>query len=269
MPLKSNAVSIEWPDSWYITPNGYLYNTGFGHKKGNLVYSLYYTIYELLEENKLIPSINHVNHIHRIIERGYITDKEFRNYCNLIYQLPTVLTPEVEIDRMRHKNLLRLNETEYKKITSAPDFEYPNPERSYQKNLITLITGFLSAETALYSSFNRVNNSLSKRELLTQLRELSRNDIRDVLVRFSGFHKIESIVDKTITTSSLYAIRDFSNYLNAGWNLHIIPGIVYDETEDKLSVVDFNSYFIRKYLDQELANFEGTGKILIKDNWVK
>ena len=135
--------------------------------------------------------------------------------------------------------------------------------------MITLITGFLSAETALYSSFNRVNNSLSKRELLTQLRELSRNDIRDVLVRFSGFHKIESIVDKTITTSSLYAIRDFSNYLNAGWNLHIIPGIVYDETEDKLSVVDFNSYFIRKYLDQELANFEGTGKILIKDNWVK
>ena len=135
--------------------------------------------------------------------------------------------------------------------------------------MITLIAGFLSAETALYSSFNRVNNSLSKRELLTQLRELSRNDIRDVLVRFSGFHKIESIVDKTITTSSLYAIRDFSNYLNAGWNLHIIPGIVYDETEDKLSVVDFNSYFIRKYLDQELANFEGTGKILIKDNWVK
>lgn len=269
MPLKSNGVSMKWPDSWYITPNGYLYNTGFGHKKGNLVYSLYYTIYELLEENKSIPSINHVNHIHRIIERGYITDKEFRNYCNLIYQLPTVLTPEVEIDRMRHKNLLRLNETEYKKITSAPDFEYPNPERSYQKNLITLITGFLSAETALYSSFNRVNNSLSKRELLTQLRELSRNDIRDVLVRFSGFYKIESIVDKTITTSSLYAIRDFSNYLNAGWNLHIIPGIVYDETEDKLSVVDFNSYFIRKYLDQELANFEGTGKILIKDNWVK
>ena len=100
MPLKSNAVSIEWPDSWYITPNGYLYNTGFGHKKGNLVYSLYYTIYELLEENKPIPSINHVNHIHHIIERGYITDKEFRNYCNLIYQLPTVLTPEVEIDRM-------------------------------------------------------------------------------------------------------------------------------------------------------------------------
>ena len=269
MPLKSNGVSIEWPASWYITPNGYLYNTGFGHKKGNLVYTLYYTIYKLLEENKPIPNINHVNHIHCIIERGYITDKEFRDYYNLIYSLPTIITPEVEIDRMRYKNLLRLNETEYKKITSTPDFEYPHPERSYQKNLITLITGYLAAENALYLSFNKVNNSLSKGELLTQLRELTNNDIRDVLVRFSGFHKIESIVDKTITTSSLYAITEFSNYLKAGWNLHIIPGIVYDEMEDKLSVVDFNSYFIRRHLDQELANFEGTGKILIKNDWAK
>lgn len=266
MPPKRSGIAIEWPAAWYITPNGYLYNTGFGHKKGNLVNSLYYTIYELLKENKSIPSIHHADHIHHIIERGYITDKELRDYYHLIYRLPTIVTPEVEIDRMRYKNLLRLSKTEYKRITSTPDFEYPNPERSYQKNLITLITGYLSAETALYSSFNRVNNSLSKRELLTQLKELTRNDIRDVLVRFSGFHKIESIVDKTITTSSLYAIKEFSNYLNAGWSLHIIPGIVYDEMEDKLFVIDFNSYFIKKHLEQELANFEGTGKILIKDS---
>ena len=30
-----------WPDSWFITPNGYLYNTGSGHKQGNLLYPYY------------------------------------------------------------------------------------------------------------------------------------------------------------------------------------------------------------------------------------
>ena len=40
----------------------------------------------------------------------------------------------------------------------------------------------------------------------------------------------------------------------------------YAEVLAKLFVIDFNSYFIKKHLEQELANFEGTGKILIKDS---
>ena len=94
------------------------------------------------------------------------------------------------------------------------------------------------------------------------------NDIRDVLVRFSGFHKIESTVDNTITTSSLNGITEFSEYLKKGWNLHIIPRIIYDKNKDKLSEINFNSYFVSKHLDNELAKYEGKGKILIKDNWI-
>ena len=141
----------------------------------------------------------------------------------------------------------------------------PHPERSYQKNLITLIIGHLAAETSLYASFARMNESRSKKALLEQLKYLTLNDIRDVLVRFSGFHKIESIVDNTITTSSLNGITEFHEYLEKGWNLHIIPGIVYDKSEDKLSKQNMNSYFVRKHLDKQLAQYEGKGRILIKD----
>ena len=94
------------------------------------------------------------------------------------------------------------------------------------------------------------------------------NDLKDILIRFSGFHKIESTVDNTITTCSLNGITEFSEYLEKGWNLHIIPGIIYDKNLDKLVEVDFNEYFISKHLDNEIENYEGKGKILIKDKWI-
>ena len=50
--------------------------------------------------------------------------------------------------------------------------------------------------------------------------------------------------------------------------MHIIPGIIYDKNLDKLVEVDFNEYFISKHLDNEIKNYEGKGKILIKDKWI-
>ena len=264
---KSDGITVNWPNSWYITPNGYLYNTGLGHKTGNLVYS-FYKICDFLEHNKKVPNINHYKHISNILKRGYITYDEFQNYSHLIYKLPTIITPEVEYDIKRCKNILNMDEEEYKKMITSSEIEWPHPERSYQKKLITLIIGHLAAETALHSSFARVNESSHKNEIIMQLRHLTMNDIRDVLVRFSGFHKIESTVDNTITTSSLNGITEFSEYLKKGWNLHIIPRIIYDKNKDKLSEINFNSYFVSKHLDNELAKYEGKGKILIKDNWI-
>ena len=263
LPSKSDAVIVTWPNSWYITPNGYLYNSGFGHKRGNLNYS-YYNICDLLKHNKNIPSINYYQHINDILKRGYITYDEFQTYSNLMYKLPTVFTPEVEQELMRYKNILEMDKEEYKKMSTS-EIEWPQIERSYQKNLITLIIGHLAAETSLFSSFIKINESLHKNEIITQLNHLTMNDLRDVLVRFSGFHKIESSIDNTITTSSLNGITEFSEYLKRGWNLQIIPRIIYDKNEDKLFEMDFNSSFISKYLDEQLAKYKGKGKILIKD----
>ena len=264
MPPKSDGKAVVWPKAWYITPSGYLYNTGFGHKRGNLIYSLYY-IFDCLKQNKEVPNINYYKQINTILKRGNITYNEFRNYSHLMYKLPTIITPEVEHDRERYKNMLESGIEEYEKLIHSSKVEYPNPERSYQKNLITLISGYLSAESSLYSSFNRINESCHKKEIIEKLQNLTANDIRDVFVRFCGFHKIESIVDHTITTSSLNGITEFSEYLKKGWNLHIVPKIIYDKFNDELSQMDFNSYFVNKHLDNELAKYEGTGKILIKN----
>ena len=265
---KSNGDTVNWPNAWYITPNGYLYNTGLGHQTGNLIYSFCYVICDYLKHNKNIPNISYYSKINNILKRGYITYGEFQNYSHLAYNLPTIITPEVEHDIVRYKNILKMNDKEYNKAKNDPEFKWPEPERSYQKNLITLIIGHLAAETSLYSSFIKLNESLYKNKLIAQLNTLAMNDLKDILIRFSGFHKIESTVDNTITTCSLNGITEFSEYLKKGWNLHIIPGIIYDKNLAKLVEVDFNEYFISKHLDNEIENYEGKGKILIKDKWI-
>ena len=262
LPPKKDGKTVTWPNAWYITPNGYLYNTGFGHQRGNLIFSLQ-DISNCLKNNERVPNIPYHTHIQEIKTRGYITYDEFENYSHLIYKLPTILTPEVEKEQERYKAMVKRKE-EYEKFITSSRIKWPHPERSYQKNLITLITGHLAAEASLYSAFRRINESHQKKEILSELIHLTNGDIRDILVRFCGFHKIESTMDKTITTSSLNGITEFSNYLKKGWNLYIIPGIVYDQHEDSLSEADFNSYFIAKHIDQELANYEGKGKILVK-----
>lgn len=264
IPPKSDNVVVNWPNSWYITPNGYLYNTGCGHKTGNLVYSFSH-ICNFLEQNRNVPRINYYRHIRDILKRGYVSYEEFRNYSNLVYRFPTIFTPEILLDMDRHERFSKMSDEEYEKIIASSEFEWPHPKRSYQKNLITLVIGHLAAETSLYSSFARMNGSRCKDEIIKQLERLTTDDIRDVLVRFSGFHKIESIVDHTITTSSLNGITEFSEYLKRGWDLHIIPRIVYDKSKDRLSEIDFSSRFVSKHLDSELAKYEGKGKILIKE----
>lgn len=261
---KSDGKILIWPNSWFITPSGYLYNTGFGHTKGNLTYQLYNVIYDCLKQNKEVPNINHYQLIKDILKRGYITYNEFEHYSHLMYKLPTIITPEVEHDRECYKNMLKMSKEEIENLRHSSKIKWPHPERSYQKNLIILIIGHLAAESSLYLSFSRINESCHKNEIIKKLQDLTANDIRDVFVRFCGFHKIESTVDNTITTSSLNGITDFSEYLKRGWNLHIVPKIIYDKYDDELSQMDFNSYFVSKHLDNELSKYEGNGKILIK-----
>lgn len=239
-PDGTNGVIYNWPDSWFITPNGYLYNTGSGHKQGNLLYP-YHNILKTFQADKKIKTINHYKEIKNILERKYITWEQFRNFSNLPYTFPSIITSKNVNDDDTIMNLYNTT--------------------SYQENLITLIIGHLAAETALSNSFVRLNNSKYKKDLISQINKM---DISDILVRFARFNKIETSLDKTITTTSLNAIKEFSEYLKKGWDLQIIPGIVYDQVLDKLTEVDFNSPIINKYLEEELKNYCGKGKVLIR-----
>lgn len=275
VPPEKEAVLLNWPNSWYFTPHGYLYNPGCGHKQGNMVYPLYYDIFRRLKGESMVPSVNNHEHIKKILERGYITDSEFHRYANLIYTVPTIVTPEVGQDIELFKKISEMSYADKEKLIRDDSFRFPDIGRSYQRNLITLVVGYLSAETALYSAFTRMNNSKRKSELFRELLELCpvefqyEKDPRDVLVCYAGFSKIETDLKKTISTTSLNGISEFSEYLKRGWDLQIIPGVVYDQTQDKLSVVDFNSYFVSKHLEKELNKYEcskevGKGKVFIR-----
>lgn len=253
----SDKITYRFPDAWYITPNGYLYNTGTGHQQGNLIYPFLHIILKLLKENYEIPNINLINMIKDLQERGYVTSGEFKEYANLVYDIITIPTMETEHAYEQFKQMYKsLDEYDCKK-------DYPHYERTYQRNILTLQMGYYAARTALFQSFVKLNKSKNKKELANTFKEMS---LDEVLIRFCGFHKISSVLDKTITTSSINGIGSFEDYLNNGWTLDIIPGIIYDDINDELSDVDFNSYYIDKYIDKSLEKYEGKGKIFIKKN---
>lgn len=233
----NNSVMYTFPNAWYITPNGYLYNTGSGHKQGNLSYP-YEDILDRLKNSQEVPLVDNRNKIRNILKRGYVEVVEFKNYANLEYEIPTVITTD-----------------------SSPVYQL---RKSYQKNISTLVIGHLAAEESLYRSFFRMNSSNYKQQLALYF-SLNKIALDDVLVRYCGFHKISSVVDKTITTSSLNAVDDLKLYLDKGWTIDIIPGIVYDRVKDKVEDVNFNSYFVSEFLNKSLNEYNGKGKILIKD----
>lgn len=259
-PTRSAGVEMIWPNAWYITPNGMLYNTGLGHKEGNLEYS-YDEIIRRLENNQEISNVDHRNQIRSILERGYVTSEEFRNYANLIYNIPTVLTPEIDQEIERYKRIIKMSYEERKKIIDQSGL--PHIERSYQPNIIKLVTGYLDAKDTLYQSFMKLNDSKRKKDNINKIHDLANQDLRDVLVRYAGFHKIESC-ERKITTSSPYAIEQFQEYLEKGWDLYIVPKIVYDKTKDEVEEMNFEWYYLDKHFDKRLDQYHEKGKVLIR-----
>lgn len=127
-----------------------------------------------------------------------------------------------------------------------------------------LTIGFYDAKLSLYRSFEKINISKRKAEIAKKIEASTLQSKEELLIRFSGFHKIESC-EKKITTSSLYGIRNFQEYLNKGWDLYIVPCIGYDKIVDDIFEMNINEYFISNFLDKELENYKGKGKVLIRN----
>ena len=225
-----------------------------------MIYPFYYRIKPQLMEGKDVLYRRSKEIIESIRESGYVTRAQFSQYTNLMYDLPTIITPEVMLEAERYKKVLQLPEEE---MMNIPEKDYPHPERSYQRNLVNLIIGYYAAKESFYKSFARLNPSRHKKEIIE---EIALMDLDDIFVKFSGFHKISSVEDKTITTSDIKGIEIFSEYLNRGWNLDIIPGLVYDRFLDKLVEMDFKWEYVNRYLNDELNKYNGKGRVRIKYN---
>lgn len=255
---KEDLFEYIWPKSWYITPNGYLYNSGgdTGHKEGNLVYPFKRVckainnecdvIYDfagkpikntLNKEQYTIPTGPSLKDIEKILNRGYITYGELTFYTNRIGYFPNGVTND---DMME--------------------------EISNQDSLIKMVVGHMAAEASFYSAFAKLNDTQNSIEALKELERLTAGDLDDILVRFCGFHKISYQDHKTISTASFNAIDLFNLYLKNGWNVEIVPRIYYDYYNNKIEKINLDSGFITRYLDEKIEEYKGKGKIIVRSD---
>ena len=260
---KDSLIQYTVPNSWYLTPSGYLYNDfgPRGHQTARLL-SIWQYIEEKFRNGQTIHPGNYKIYADEIEKRGYVDNFEFQDYTNLIYTLPTeVLTVEKE-------KRIEFLENYRKNLKNMPVrlavHGYGN--RSYQRKIVNLYVGFLHAHEDLLKAFKKLNQSKRKEEIIKKIFDLKTYDA--ILIQFCGFSKlaseeVESKIGKTIVTSLPYGIEEFQEYLENGFNLQIVPKLVYDKYLDDVTFVE-NSYILEKYYEKVLENYHGKGRIYIK-----
>ena len=276
-------IDVYFPNAWFITPSGHLYNCGENsHKGGNLTHE-WWGLWNLAkrEDNYTFPPTNYFNkEADKVLKRGYVSKAEYYSYTNFWASLPCITTIETEFDKIREEefsNALKKREEELGYHLSYAEFidfnidyfhgDEPAPVRSYQKNLIILINGFYRAKNAWYDALSKINGSHNNKNI-DELIKRTKGLKTDFLIRFCGFSKVESTVPKTITTSRLNVYHDFYEYLDRGWNIRLIPPLIYDTENDCIIELDLHSPMIEHFLASEEEKYpelkeKGKGKVLI------
>lgn len=202
--IPDKVDNLYQPDAWYITPNGYLYNAGkYGHSGRDLTLNYNKMKYfinnneNILDNHKI--SNGYLNLSKKIKENGYISAGQFKVFLNYISQ-PAYLESIDEIPVTR------------------------------ENHIIQLILGIINAQACFYRFFEDlcIYTKDPKNEI-DKLVAWTKDDIRDILVRCCGFHKIESMREKTITTSCVNYETEFEEYIKNGWNVEFIPPIIIDK----------------------------------------
>ena len=214
---------MKLPNSWFITPYNHLYNSmgNDGHKESNLEYP-YYSVHR----DKLVYNPkSFLNEIKEIEKNRYINEIDYKHYLNLIYDFPIVYPDS-------YYNMSGENKKSYRELY----------KKSYNPKLINLIIGIISAHAGFYSFFYELKKYDTFDENLKYIENM---DFDEVLIRCCRFHKISSIANKTITTSSLNYQNDFKEYIDRGWTIDFVSPIILDENK-KLKEYDDNLVKIRQ-----------------------
>lgn len=218
--------NIYQPDAWYITPNGYLYNCGkqkdgYGHAGRDVTFN-FNRIKNLVKEGNLYEnngtSNGYLELSRQIREKGYITAGQFKRFLNYISQ-PVYL----------------------EEINGVPI--------AREKHIVDLILGIVNAQACFYRFFEDLCIFTEKpQNEIDKLVAWTKDDIRDVLVRCCGFHKIESMREKTITTSCVNYETEFEEYIKNGWNVEFIPPIILDKYNRRIMEYPNEFLSIKKVL---------------------
>mgnify|MGYP004532341771 FL=1 len=221
--IPDKVDNLYQPDAWYITPNGYLYNAGkYGHSGRDLTFNYNKMKYfinnneNILDNHKI--SNGYLNLSKKIKENGYISAGQFKVFLNYISQ-PAYLESIDEIPVTR------------------------------ENHIIQLILGIINAQACFYRFFEDlcIYTKDPKNEI-DKLVAWTKDDIRDVLVRCCGFHKIESMREKTITTSCVNYETEFEEYIKNGWNVEFIPPIILDKYNRRIMEYPKEFLVMRKVL---------------------
>lgn len=297
LPPKNRIVDYVVPNVFFITRSGFLYNPNGevgndvkGHKEGNLRYS-FDRIERNISSNKKIKipyyggNVTYKEYLKEIIKNGCVSEMDFHIYSNMTLDFNVVLTEKMLAQKKFLDFVTDLPDRELKFLIMRDKkigIEINNQEReqlmkrtkslleiktSYQPNINALIQGYFAAVIDVYESFRRLNVSNHKKEILEKIYGFSW-DVWDkymnTLIRFNGFHKVESC-ERKITTSTLYGVELFKAYLEKGWDLYIVPPIVYDAYLDNVAELDFQSYYVREHFDKVLKEYNGKGRVLVRD----
>ena len=211
------------PDAWYITPNGYLYNVGkYGHKGRDLSFNYNKIKYSIKENENILQTHNnsngYLNMSTEIKEKGYITAGQFKIFLNYISQ-PAYL--------------------EY--INGIPV--------TRERHIIELILGIINAKAYFYRFFEDLYiYTENPQNEIDKIVDWTNDDIGDVLVRCCGFHKIESMQEKTITTSCINYEKELEEYIKNGWNVVFIPPFIIDKDNHCIKQYPEDFLVIKKLL---------------------
>lgn len=202
MDINTNIVSDEiLPTCYYINPNNNLYNgmSDESHKEANLKYTF------------------------KIIE-DYIYDVKYKSLfsSDSTISLESLLKEEMD-NYQRIKNSRILRREDVKVYLNMCVYGLSDP------TVINLILGIIESKIIVLNKFIKfVKLYPNKREMYEKLLNDSCNDISDILIRYCGFHKVLSVMDKTIVTSSLN-FSNFIEYLDLDWSIVNLPMLLEED----------------------------------------
>ena len=217
--------NVYQPDAWYITPNGYLYNVGkYGHKGRDLSFNYNRIKYSINYNENILETHNtsdgYLNMSKEIKEKGYITAGQFKVFLNYISQ-PAYL----------------------ESINGIPV--------TRENHIIQLILGIINAQACFYRFFEDLCiYTKDQKNEIEKIIHWTNNDIGDVLVRCCGFHKVESMLEKTITTSCINYENELEEYINNGWSVIFIPPFIIDKDNHCLKEYPEDFLVIKRLLKE-------------------
>lgn len=205
------------PNAWYITPYGHLYNTTGkgGHGFSTLKHPFMFLCdnYETYDNDKSLKSnfincgYSNLHEAQETLKEGFIKYSDWYHYTHLIPSF-------VSIKPLEYENMSDKDKSFYDWMG----------RRTYNPKIVKFVAGMMSANAGLLTKYQylREHSNDYKRDF-EYLLDLGWDSI---LIRFCGFHKISSVVDKTITTSDINWQEDFKEYIDRGWIIDFVKPVV-------------------------------------------